>query len=365
MKSLLFFLFMCIWVSTEAQQNTFNQNPPYVELQGTQWQKFNSEILNQQFDLYVSLPRNYSDSARTFPVLYLIDGQWDFPLVYSIFGEQYYDGFVHEIIIASIAWGGNNPDYDYLRAKDLTPTNMSDRPQSGNAHNFLKFIKSELVPYIEKNYNVSADRALAGSSFGGLFTLYTLFTETDLFNRYMLTSPAIRWDNGVIYNYEKKYAETHSDLPVKLFMAIGGCERVEEYQKFVDVIKGRNYPGLEIESRVLEGIGHSGSKSEGYTRGLQFIYQKPDLKLDADILNKYAGDYEIQPGKNVKLAVKDGVLYAHMPENTEIRMHAISETEFYSLGVYGFANFHFNEEGFVTGFTFQQFDGKMELSKIR
>ncbi len=52
-----------------------------------------------------------------------------------------------------------------------------------------------------------------GSSLGGLFTLYALFQETSLFNRYVLTSPAIGWDDGVIESYIKNYTPNKSSLP--------------------------------------------------------------------------------------------------------------------------------------------------------
>lgn len=92
---------------------------PKVEIPGTQSHKITSSIVGQEYDLYINMPRNYQDTTKTFPVLYLLDAQWDFPLVNAVFGEQYYDGFVPEIIIVGITWGGNDPNYDMLRARDI------------------------------------------------------------------------------------------------------------------------------------------------------------------------------------------------------------------------------------------------------
>src|SRR5207237_5637232 len=115
------------------------------------------------------------------------------------YGEQYYDGFIPEIIVVGVTWGGNQPNYDSLRARDYTPTPESRLPQSGGAENFLAFMKKELFPFIESNYKAnSKDRTLMGSSLGGLFTLYSLFTQPGLFQRYIAASPAYNWGNDVL-----------------------------------------------------------------------------------------------------------------------------------------------------------------------
>ena len=83
---------------------TVRSSPPQVEILGTQLQHLNSAIVGQEYDLYVNLPRGYRDTTKTFPVVFLVDGQWDFPLVQAIFGEQYYDGFVPAAIMVGITW---------------------------------------------------------------------------------------------------------------------------------------------------------------------------------------------------------------------------------------------------------------------
>jgi predicted alpha/beta superfamily hydrolase len=131
-----------------------------------------------------------------------------------------------------ITWGGKNPDYDKLRARDLTPTDVSHTGQYGYALNFLTFIKSELIPFIESKYGVKKDnRTLIGSSFGGFFTLYALFHEPEPFNRYVLTSPSLDWDNEILYTYNKNYTEKKKELSAKVFMEIGEYENVYHTSK--------------------------------------------------------------------------------------------------------------------------------------
>lgn len=171
---------------------TVRPTPPQVEIAGTQLLHLTSAIVGQEYDLYVNLPRGYQDTTRKFPVIFVLDAQWDFPLAQAIFGQQYYDGFVPAAILVGITWGGVNPNYDILRARDFTPTNIKQMPVTGGAPKFLRFIKDELVPYVESTYRATKNgRTLMGSSFGGLFTLYALFHETALFDHYILTSPSV------------------------------------------------------------------------------------------------------------------------------------------------------------------------------
>ncbi|HEX9934501.1 MAG TPA: alpha/beta hydrolase-fold protein, partial [bacterium] len=246
-------------VTAVAQENEVAASPPNVSIPGTQLLHLRSAIVGQDYDLLINLPRNYRDSTKAFPVLYLLDAQWDFPLLNAIYGEQYYDGFVPDIIIVGISWGGQNPNYDYLRARDLTPTTSGNMPHSGNAPKFLGFVKNELIPFIESKYRtVRDDRALMGSSFGGLFTLYAMFHETGVFNRYVVASPALGWDNQILVRYEKDYAGKHTRLPVRLFMAMGGLEGGQgEFLQFANQLKERRYEGLDLQTRILDGIGHS------------------------------------------------------------------------------------------------------------
>ena len=190
LPSLLLLLFRSITAQSDKDR------PQPFTLSGTETLSFTSEVnAGQEYSLYVHLPQGYSTSTDRYPVIYVLDGQWDFPLVTSIYGQQYYDGFIPSAIIVGITWGGNNPKHDSLRARDLTPTHNPGIPQSGKGAVFLKTIKTEIIPLIETRYRaLSKERVLIGSSFGGLFTLYAMFREPGLFNRYAFTSPAIGWD---------------------------------------------------------------------------------------------------------------------------------------------------------------------------
>ncbi len=323
------FLFLAITLATFHVKAQY----PAVTIPDSEVRTITSKIVvGQEYQLHILLPGGYKKTNKKYPVVYLMDSQWDFPLVKSIYGQQYFDGFIPEVIIVGVTWGGNNPNPDSLRARDYTPTNESRQPQSGGADNFLSFIKNELFPFMETNYTTDVNnRTLMGCSLGGLFTMYTLFTHPEMFTGYAAASPAIGWDKEVLYQYEKKYVENKSNPPAKLYITIGDVERnVPNFEKMVSHLQSRKYTSLQITSKVLENTGHSGTKSETYTRGLQYIFKKPDVKVDEVILSKYAGTYQTVAGNNIELRVENYQLVLYLNAANRYVLKASSDKTFYS-----------------------------------
>jgi predicted alpha/beta superfamily hydrolase len=301
---------------------------PPVTIPGSQIRKITSSIVKgQEYELQILLPGGYSASNKKYPIVYLMDSQWDFPLVKSLYGEHYFDGF-----IVGVTWGGINPNPDSLRARDYTPTKEARAPQSGGADQFLSFMKNELFPFMEANYKVDGNnRTLMGCSLGGLFTLYTLFTQPELFSGYAAASPAVGWDKEVLYKYEKEFSEKKLATPVRVYMTIGDVERSRPaYEKFAAKMKWGNYASVSLQSKILENTGHSGTKSETYGRGMQYVFEKPKLALAANILDKYAGAYTTANGDKVELKKEHGNLALYFGAANKLTLHAASETAFYS-----------------------------------
>jgi len=338
-----------------------------VSIAGSQTKTFTSSIVSgQEYVLQISLPASYNKTNKKYPVVYLMDSQWDFALVAALYGQQYYDGFVPEMIIVGITWGGNHPNPDSLRARDYTPTNEKRLPQSGGADKFLSVIKNEVFPLVEKNYRVDEnDKTLIGCSLGGLLTMYTLFTHPEMFNRYVAASPAFMWDNKILYKYEERYHANKSNPPAKLFMCVGGVETsVPEFEKLISFLNNRHYSILEIESKVLENTGHSGTKGIGYEKGLQFVFKRPSIQLSSQILEQYIGSYKLNDGMVVNLKPDGGSLTASVANNT-FKLLAASETDFYITS--SFLNIHFvkDEKGNVAGFELARYGSTEFANKIK
>jgi predicted alpha/beta superfamily hydrolase len=247
---------------------------PRITIPGSELRTMKSTSTGRTYDLYIRKPADYEKiKDKKYPVLYLLDGQWDFKLLDSVIGGLVYDKWMPDILVVGITYSGDHPDYDALRAMDYTPT-PGDPKGSGDSPKFLNFIKAELIPFMEANYRGDPTRRiLGGHSLGGLFTLYAMFTRPSLFWGYLAGSPAITWDNNFTVRQEEEFAKIHKDLPVRLFLAVGGAEPlVTPGVGFVRTLAARNYNGLHWDGRVIEAERHAGVKPEFYNRGLRFLF---------------------------------------------------------------------------------------------
>lgn len=339
---------------------------PRVDIPGSEIRKITSTIVaGQEYELLILLTGGYANSTKKYPVVYLLDAQWDFPLLKSLYGQHYYDVFIPEMIIVGVTSGGINPNPDSLRARDYTPTNDGRLKQSGGADKFLSFIKKELFPFIETNYNADADnRTLMGCSLGGLITLYALFTQPDLFTGYAAASPAIGWDREILYKYEKDFYQKKLSKPLRVYMTIGEVERsCPAYDKFAAQMTGRDYPSVSIQSKILENTGHSGTKTETFGRGLQYLFERPRLNPSAAVINKYIGIYETTNGNKIEIKNENNKLVLFFSPGNKYLLYAASAAHFYSTAE--FFNLRFKTDSTkVNGCTIERYGRTEYLKKI-
>jgi predicted alpha/beta superfamily hydrolase len=245
-----------------------------VELPGTAVHQLRSWNTGRNYDIYVQLPGNYQPDSTKYPVIYVLDGQWDFKLLSSIVGGLAYDKVMPNAIVVGVTYTGERADYGALRAQDYTPVADPRFPGSGDAGKFLAFLEQELIPHIESNYATDARRVLMGSSFGGLFTLYALFSKPALFGAYVSGSPALPYGGRFAFAQEAEYARNNRELNTKLYLAVGSAEPLATpTQEFAKIIRARNYRGLDFETRIVEGEHHSGNKPEAFNRALRWIFR--------------------------------------------------------------------------------------------
>lgn len=234
------------------------------------------------YQLHIALPESFDDEpGRRYPVLYLCDGYWDFPLVRNIVGNLRFDQAVPEMIIVGLGYAGDNPNFGRLRRWDLTPVAATyaganyDGP-SGHAQDFLATIENDVIPLIERDYRGDPGyRVLAGSSLGGLFTVYAMFARPGLFAGYVAASPTAQWADDWLLGFEAEFHKSAQPLGVRLFVTAAEKDpgMILEGAKRLDArMRASAYPGMTYQFRLVEGEGHSGTKAESYNRGLRFAF---------------------------------------------------------------------------------------------
>lgn len=249
------------------------------EMSGTLVRELPSELTGKTHSLIISVPPSFQqEPLRRYPVLFLLDGQWDFPLVNSISGKLFYDRVLPEMLIVGLSYAGEQPNYDQLRTEDYVPTRAKARDgieKGGGAPRFLSWIETAVIPLMEQEYRADpARRVLAGSSHGGLFTLYALFEKPELFWGYISASPSVGWDDREMFRREKAFRATHSELQGRLWLSSGSEERpdyVANEVAFFKQLAASRYRGLTLKVHSVAGGRHAGSAAEAYTRALRFI----------------------------------------------------------------------------------------------
>jgi len=240
-----------------------------------------SPLTGKQHELIVGLPPSYgSEPERHYPVLYLLDGYWDFNLVNTLLGGLIYDRVAPEMVVVGLSYGGQNPDYGRLRGDDYTPTRShpshSAEPFGGGAGRFLQLIEQSVLPLIETRYRVDASqRIVSGHSLGGLFTLYALFERPELFASFLSLSPAADWDSRWLFQREREFRKQHPRVERRVWLSVGDSEWphfTQACRDFFEQFQGSRYAGLELAVKVIEGERHSGVKPESYNRALRFAF---------------------------------------------------------------------------------------------
>ncbi|HEY0045544.1 MAG TPA: alpha/beta hydrolase-fold protein [Flavobacterium sp.] len=161
-----------------------------------------SKILNEKRVLNIYLPEGYNvKDTINYPVIYLLDGSANEDFIHIVGLVQFYTFEWIKQVPQSIVVGIATVD----RRRDFTfPTSIEEDkaryPTTGHSDNFIAFIENELQPYINKSYKTNSDKTIIGQSLGGLLATEILFTKPQLFDKYIIVSPSLWWDNGSILN---------------------------------------------------------------------------------------------------------------------------------------------------------------------
>lgn len=249
---------------------------PYV-LSGTEVHPLPPSSNGRSYTLYVAPPGSYqANPTRRYPVVYMLDGYWTFALTSAEAGSLAVDRVIPECFVVGIAYSGVNPDVGTLRQYDFTYPPYGSNTGGGRA--FLTVIAEEFIPYIESHFRVDPSfRVLAGASGGGLFTVYAMWTEPELFQAYIAVSPGdLRYANYHCFQLEQAYARTHSALPGRLFLSYATDEIYTMIRPVTrDFYAQLNRSGYTPHSYTMfeiTGEGHSGTGAEAFNRGLRYAF---------------------------------------------------------------------------------------------
>ena len=157
--------------------------------------------------VWVYVPPTYNTSDKKYPVLYMHDGQNVFDDATSFSGEWGVDEAIDtlglkykESIVVGIDNGADKRLNEYCPYDfNLTANKLSGK---GEGNLYVDFLVKTLKPFIDKKYRTQKDKEstfIAGSSMGGLISMYALLKYPKVFGGAGVFSPAF-WTAPKIFD---------------------------------------------------------------------------------------------------------------------------------------------------------------------
>jgi len=234
--------------------------------------EFQSRAVGRPFHIYVRLPQGYDEeSSKRYPVVYVLDGDSLFPILAANHLFLNYDEKVPEAIIVGIAYGSFDPAIN-KRGFDFSAPAPDARTDQGGAPAFQRFLKSELIPEMEKRYRASPERrVLFGQSRGGYMVLYSAFTDPDLFWGRIANNPV--FDPGRERFFAPAATATREDLG--LVVTSGSRDRPQYREPALEWFAawaGRDDAPWALETATIEGATHAADSSRSYRLAMNWLF---------------------------------------------------------------------------------------------
>jgi predicted alpha/beta superfamily hydrolase len=186
-----------------------------------------SPQLDNTRDIVVYLPATYRDGTGRFPVVYMHDGQNLFHDELAFAGAWRIDRGLEdasrsglEAIVVAL------PNAGPQRMSEYSPF-VDARHGGGGGDAYLQFIVETVKPRIDKRFRTVTARdgtGIAGSSLGGLISLYGFFRHPTVFGFCGAMSPALWFADGAIFDY----IERAPFVPGRIYMDCGTGEGERE-----------------------------------------------------------------------------------------------------------------------------------------
>ncbi|MGO4290653.1 alpha/beta hydrolase [Chitinophaga sp. RAB17] len=236
---LLIFLFGILFISTANAQTT-----PFLIGEVRQ---IRSTELNETRTLNIYLPEGYEKNLQqTYPVIYLLDGSANEDFLH-IAGLVQFLTMIQQMppsIIVGIANIDRKRDFTF---PSMVAEDKKDLPTGGGSAKFISFIEKELQPYVKQHFRTNNVRTIIGQSLGGLLAAQILVEHTHLFNRYVIISPGLWWNNeSLLAKIKKPFRDTGIDA--QIFIAVGteGKQMEDDAKMLSDKLQAEPVMGMSV-----------------------------------------------------------------------------------------------------------------------
>ena len=247
-------------------------------------EEYQSTILGENRTLNIYLPEGYNGNDTTkYPVIYLLDGSADEDFIHVVGLVQFNTFSWVNRIPKSIVVGIATVD----RRRDFTfPTTIAEDkknyPTAGHSDKFISFIENELQPFIAKKYQTNSEKTIIGQSLGGLLATEILFKKPYLFNKYIIVSPSLWWDDGSLLKQQSEILTENFKQKTEIYIGVGKeglapctAPHVMEVDAnlLAEKLKLSKSKSMTIHFDYLPEEDHATIGHQGISNGFRMVYK--------------------------------------------------------------------------------------------
>ena len=239
-----------------------------------------SSNLSEQRTVVVQLPKSYQTHPnKRYPVIYRLDGAGNLPLINAVLERLQENDQAPEVIVVAIE--------STNRLRDFYPT-VNKEPQGpvgegGGAAKFLAFVEQELMPLVNKQYRTHDYKVIAGASAAGVFALYAMQADPELFQAHIAYSPAVWWNYGAPAKSLNTFVTKAKSINSYVYINIGeeaGIMR-ERYDDMQQTIQNSKVQNLRFKSDAFAGVSHNLTSAAGAFNAYHGLFLSKQMPLSA------------------------------------------------------------------------------------
>lgn len=209
----------------------------------------------------VYLPEDYSRSQLAYPVIFLLDGSFFFLPTAGVVDFYSTIGEMPKMIVAAIV--STNRMHEFSTAP------------SGGAAEFTVFLRDELFPHMGERFRTEPFNILIGHSLAGLFTVFSLMNDPELFDAHIAASPALYWNGRSEVARAREEMGPGTDTKNFLYMTYSGGDGENiraSTDAVVRILEESPTPNLEWQFTFLPDDRHNSSPMKSILGGLELLF---------------------------------------------------------------------------------------------
>jgi len=289
----LFLMVCCLLPLSWPPEVGAQATPAAYALDRTEVHRLHSRLLQRDYELYIGLPPESEAGARL-PLLFVTDAPVAFPVIRAMSRRLGHEGpQSQQMVLVGLSYAlGDSATVS--RNRDYTPSQRASAAEDsstryGEAEAYVRFLREEVLPYLAAHVP-QADptrRYFAGHSYGGLFGAHVLLHHTDLFQRYILSSPSLWFDQERLLREADALAARRQPLKAQVLLLAGEREQaapgrrprpgveadgdiVGNTRRFERAL--RQLPGLQVQRQIVPDEDHLSVFPSAMVRGMRWAF---------------------------------------------------------------------------------------------